>query len=164
MAQHLEGPASDFIERVVRISRVCKVVKGGKRFSFSAIVVIGDGKGRVGCGLGKAREVPAAIKKATDRAKNSMERIPLAGGTIPHEVTGRYGAGLVIMRPAAPGTGVIAGGAVRSVVEAAGVHNILTKSLGTSNAHNVIKATLNGLSQLRSPEEVKRLRREGRTA
>lgn len=149
---------SELIERVVHISRVAKVVKGGKRFSFSAIVVVGDGNGKVGYGLGKAREVPQAITKATDHAKREMIRVPVVDETIPHEVLGRYGAGKVVMKPASRGTGVIAGGPVRAVVEAAGIHNILTKCLGTNNPHNVIKATLNGLGQLMSQEEKIRLR------
>jgi small subunit ribosomal protein S5 len=149
---------SELIERVVHISRVAKVVKGGKRFSFSAIVVVGDGNGKVGYGLGKAKEVPAAIRKATDKAKKAMEKVPVMGETIPHEVLGHYGAGRVVMRPASLGTGVIAGGPVRAVVEAAGIHNILTKCIGTNNPHNVIKATLNGLGQLISPEEKTRMR------
>lgn len=156
--EQFEQPKSELIERVVHISRVCKVVKGGKRFSFSAIVVVGDGNGRVGVGLGKAKEVPAAIKKATDHAKRTLVKIPVVGETIPHEVFGRYGAGKVIMKPASLGTGVIAGGPVRAVVEAAGIRNILTKSLGTSNPHNVIKAALNGLRQLVTVEEKTRMR------
>lgn len=156
--EYRDAPKSEFIERVVHISRVAKVVKGGKRFSFSALVVVGDGHGRVGTGLGKAREVPQAIRKATEHAKHKMIRVSLAGETIPHEVFGRYGAGKVVMKPASLGTGVIAGGPVRAVVEAAGIRNILTKSLGTSNAHNVVKAALNGLQQLVSPEERMRIR------
>ncbi len=151
-------PKSELIERVVHISRVAKVVKGGKRFSFSALVVVGDGNGRVGVGLGKAKEVPAAIKKATDHAKRELMLVPVIGDTIPHEVFGRYGAGKVIMKPASLGTGVIAGGPVRAVVEAAGIRNILTKSIGTSNPHNVIKAAMNGLGQLVSPEQKVRMR------
>lgn len=149
---------SELIERVVHISRVAKVVKGGKRFSFAAIVVVGDGNGRVGYGLGKAKEVPAAIQKATDRAKRGMQTVNIVNTTIPHEVLGRYGAGKIVMKPASLGTGVIAGGPVRAVVEAAGIHNILTKCIGTNNPHNVIKATLNGLGQLISPEEKARMR------
>jgi small subunit ribosomal protein S5 len=149
---------SELIERVVHISRVAKVVKGGKRFSFSALVVVGDGNGKVGHGLGKAKEVPAAIKKATDRAKRAMQSVSITGETIPHEILGRYGAGKIVMKPASLGTGVIAGGPVRAVVEAAGIRNILTKSIGTNNPHNVIKATMNGLSKLISPEAKVRMR------
>lgn len=156
--QRYETQKSEMIERVVHISRVAKVVKGGKRFSFSALVVVGDGNGRVGFGLGKAKEVPQAIRKATDYAKREMIRVPVIGETIPHEVFGHYGAGKVVMRPASLGTGVIAGGPVRAVVEAAGIRNILTKSLGTNNPHNVIKAAMNGLSQLISPETKIRMR------
>lgn len=146
------------MERVVHISRVAKVVKGGRRFRFSALVVVGDAQGRVGVGLGKAGEVPNAIRKGTDRAKKNMLRIPIAGETIPHEVMGHYGAGTVWMKPAIQGTGVIAGGAVRALVEVCGIKNILTKSIGTQNPHNVVKATLNGLLQLRSIESVRRAR------
>ena len=156
--QKFETQKSEFIERVVHISRVAKVVKGGKRFSFSALVVVGDGNGRVGWGLGKAKEGPQAIRKATDYAKREMIRVPVIGDTIPHEVFGRYGAGKVVMKPASLGTGVIAGGPVRAVVEAAGIRNILTKSLGTNNPHNVIKAAMQGLSQLISPETKIRMR------
>lgn len=156
--QRYETQKSEMIERVVHISRVAKVVKGGKRFSFSALVVVGDGNGRVGFGLGKAKEVPQAIRKATDYAKREMIRVPVQGETIPHEVFGRFGAGKVVMRPASLGTGVIAGGPVRAVVEAAGIRNILTKSLGSNNPNNVIRATMDGLSQLISPEMKQRMR------
>lgn len=155
---HFATPRSELIERVVHISRVAKVVKGGKRFSFSALVVVGDGNGRVGFSVGKANEVPAAIKKATDKAKQDMVFVSVVNGTIPHEVFGRYGAGKVVMKPASLGTGVIAGGAVRAVVEACGINNILTKCIGTNNPHNVVKAAINGLCQLVSPEQKVRMR------
>lgn len=158
MFHEAESKGTELIERVVHISRVCKVVKGGKRFSFSALVVVGDGNGRVGYANGKAVEVPEAIRKATDRARRNMIRVPVVNQTIPHEVLGRYGAGKVIMKPASLGTGVIAGGAVRAVVESAGIHNILTKSLGTKNSHNVVKATIDGLRKLKSPQEKMRQR------
>ena len=158
MGRHDKGD-SDITDRLISLNRVAKVVKGGRRFSFSALVVAGDGKGRVGIGLGKAKEVPEAIRKAGDRAKKNMVKVPLIKGSIPHEILGRYGAARVILKPASEGTGVIAGGAVRAVVETAGIHNILTKCIGTNNPHNVVKATLNGLLRLRSLEEVKRIRR-----
>jgi len=144
---------TDLIERVVHISRVSKVVKGGKRFSFSALVVVGDGKGRVGFSVGKAKEVPAAVRKATEKAKRDMRKIAVVDGTIPHEILGRYGAGRVVLKPASKGTGVIAGGVVRAVVEAAGIRDILTKCIGTNNPHNVVKATMDGLNRLVTREE-----------
>lgn len=148
----------EFIERVVSINRVTKVVKGGKNLSFSALVVVGDGHGRVGFGKGKAKEVPLAIKKGIDQAKRTMISVNMKGTSIPHAVIGRFGAGRVVMKPAGPGTGVIAGGAVRAVLEAAGVSDILTKSLGTKNPHNVVRATFQGLQDLRQASEIARKR------
>jgi len=145
-------------DKLVYLNRVAKVVKGGKRFSFNAIVVVGDGRGRVGAGLGKANEVPEAIRKAIEQAKKSLIRVPIIDGTIPYEVMGSYGAGKVLLKPASPGTGIIAGGGVRSVVETAGIKNLLTKCLGTSNPHNVVKATVDALMQLRSAQTIAELR------
>jgi small subunit ribosomal protein S5 len=154
----LEEKVQEFKDQVIHINRVTKVVKGGKNLNFSALVVIGDGKGKVGYGKGKAKEVPLAIEKATKDAKKNIIVVPLQGHTIPHEILGRYGAGRVFLRPAGPGTGVIAGGAVRAVMELAGIQDILTKSLRSSNPYNVVKATFDGLMRLRSPERVAQIR------
>lgn len=145
-------------DKLVYLNRVSKVVKGGKRFSFSAIVVVGDGCGRVGCGLGKANEVPDAIRKAIEQAKKSLFTIPIINGTIPHAIVGNYGSGKVVMKPASPGTGIIAGGGVRAVMESVGVQNVLTKALGSHNPHNMVKAAIDALSQLKSVGEVGKLR------
>lgn len=147
---------SNLTDKVVHINRVAKVVKGGRRFSFSALVVVGDGNGQVGCGLGKAREVPEAIRKAIEHAKRNMINFPLVDGTIPHEVIGAHCSGRVFMKPASQGTGIIAGGAVRSVIEVSGIKNILTKCLRTNNPHNVLKATIDGLKNLQHADDRRR--------
>ncbi|MGR3809843.1 30S ribosomal protein S5 [Jiulongibacter sp. NS-SX5] len=154
MSKGIKVNESELKEKVVAINRVAKVVKGGRRFSFSAIVVLGDGEGSVGHGLGKANEVTDAISKAIDDARKNLVKVPIVNDTVPHEMYGKYSGGYVFVKPAAPGTGVIAGGAMRAVLEAAGVHNVLAKSKGSSNPHNVVKATINALSKMRAPHEV----------
>src|SRR5512136_540680 len=154
MASPINVNDLELTDRVVHINRVAKVVKGGRRFSFSALIVVGDGQGHLGVGLGKANEVPEAIRKGNERARKSLFKVPLAGGTIPHAILGRHGAGKVVLRPASPGTGVIAGDAVRAVVDAVGIKDILSKCIGTTNKQNLVHATVDALSQLASPEEI----------
>lgn len=154
----MESSELNYIEKVVHLNRVAKVVKGGRNFKFSALVVVGDGQGRVGCGHGKANQVPDAIQKATEKAKKEMVRIPIVDGTIPYATVGRFGAGHVMLKPGAKGSGIIAGGPVRAVMEASGIQDIISKALGTNNPVNVLKATMQGLTSLRTEDEVSNLR------
>jgi small subunit ribosomal protein S5 len=153
--QRVDNNETNLTDRVIHINRTSKVVKGGRRFSFSALVVVGDGSGNVGYGLGKAKEVPEAIRKGVESAKKNMITVPIQGTTIPYDVIGKFGAGKVMLRPASEGTGVIAGGAARAILEVAGISDILSKCLGSNNPHNVVKATIKALQQLRSPEEIR---------
>jgi small subunit ribosomal protein S5 len=159
MQRNAPAVESEFKEKMVSLNRVAKVTKGGRTFSFAAIVVVGDGKGKVGQGLGKAREVSDAISKAVEDAKKNLITVPVIRGTLPHEIKGKFGAGKVLLKPASDGTGVIAGGAMRAVLDMAGVHNVLAKSMGSSNPHNVVKATLDALSKLRTPHQIAKTRR-----
>ena len=162
--QRVDNNESNLTDRVIHINRTAKVVKGGRRFSFSALVVVGDGSGNVGYGLGKAKEVPEAIRKGVENAKKNMISVPIQGTTIPYDVIGKFGAGKVMLRPASEGTGVIAGGAARAILEVAGISDILSKCLGSNNPHNVVKATIKALQQLRSPEEIRARRGLGQNS
>ena len=162
--QRVDNNETNLTDRVIHINRTSKVVKGGRRFSFSALVVVGDGSGNVGYGLGKAKEVPEAIRKGVESAKKNMISVPIQGTTIPYDVIGKFGAGKVMLRPASEGTGVIAGGAARAILEVAGISDILSKCLGSNNPHNVVKATIKALQQLRSPEEIRARRGLGQNS